>query len=83
MPSSPPRSGDTCPHGDHPMACLECLETTPVKPATATKLKADVAMDAQYEGRCANRFDHPIEIGDRIYLIEGLGWVCDRCVSSR
>lgn len=73
----------TCTHGfPSPASCVDCMEDGPVGPARLAPeqvLTAERWMDARYEGRCARRPGHVIELGDRIGYVEGVGWVCEGC----
>lgn len=73
-----------CTHGmPSPASCVECIADGPVLPPRPSSTELLLAVQwstARFPTRCARVRAHEIDPGDRIGLVDGLGWCCDQCV---
>lgn len=72
-----------CAHGlPDPACCVECMAYGPVAVLSvgdAQLLPAERWTTARFWARCQRRHSHEIRPGDRIGLVDGVGWCCDGC----
>jgi hypothetical protein len=65
-------------------SCVECMMDGPVapaRPADTQLLEATHWIAARFDGRCARRMSHEIEVGDRIGYVDEVGWCCEECAT--
>ena len=73
-------SATTCPHGDHPACCIECLETTPPKPKPQERADS-WPWRSKLTTRCPKCSGH-IEQGEPIVHTTYDRWVHAECVPA-
>lgn len=72
----------SCAHGmPTPGSCVDCMAEGPVGApgGLVEDLVVSRWIEARYSGYCAANGGHRVFEGDRIGLVEDLGWVCERC----
>lgn len=71
----------SCPHGmPTPASCVDCMDEGPVVEMHREKLKAEHWIVARFDSQCAEG-GCPVAEGDRVGIVEGVGWCCEKCAA--